>query len=149
MNPQKIPHLVRGLLSSDLNFIRSSWLKSYAISHFRKYMNPQVYYSEHSDIVNSILPNCEVLIAVDPEDINHIYSYVVFEMCGDILIIHYAYTKEIYRRFGFCSKLIKMIKEASPKRVFISTHANEFFPFLEKKFSLIYNPYQFLRRRDT
>lgn len=146
MSQNRIPHVLRGALGSDHNFIRSSWLKSYAISNFRKYMIPQVYYSEHAEVVNQVLTNAEVLLAVDPEDFNHIYAYVVFELCGDIVIIHYAYTKELYRKLGFCSKLVTEIKEASPKKVLIATHANEHFPHLEKKFNLVYNPYQLFRR---
>ena len=147
MTTTKIPHFVRPMTEGDLNFIRNSWLKSYALSNFRRYMTPQVYYSEHSDLVNDLLPKASTLLACDPEDETHIYAYICFELCGDVLVIHYCYVKELYRKLGLASKLISLIQDSASSSVTIATHANELFPPLEKKFRIIYNPYFVWRKR--
>lgn len=144
----KAQHLVRPGCENDLNFIRNSWIKSHATSDFRRYMTKQVYFDNHTSLVNSLVPYCKAAIACDEEDANHIFAYVVYESFNDVLIIHYTYTKEVYRGLGIASKIIETIKNSVPHKVVMATHANEMFPFLERKHKLLYNPYLLWRKRD-
>lgn len=134
-------HILRAGRPGDLNFIRSSWIKSYATSHFRRFITKEIYFDNHTDLVNELLLKSLCLVASNQDDEDQIYSYCVFEPRAEILVIHYAYTKEVYRALGFCTKLIASVISSVNPSVIISTHANDKFPPLEKRFRILYNPY--------
>lgn len=147
MTIAQIPHVIRPAEEGDLNFIRSSWLRTYATSNFRRYMTREVYYTGHGELVDDILQRCNALIAANPEDPSQIYAYIVFELYGDVLVLHFVYVKDVYRKLGFCGKLISLLQSGAKSRVTISSHANECFRFIDKKYNVLYNPYFLWRKK--
>lgn len=136
------PHRIRQAKPSDLNFIRDSWLKGHGASAFSKYMpKREVYFKNHTPIVNGILDRASVLLCVNPEDLDQIFSYMVFEIIGNAMIIHFIYTKDVYRKLGLASILIDSIRKQMFDPSIMCTHSTECFPFLREKFGIIYNPY--------
>lgn len=127
-------------IAEDRNFILSTWLKSFRKTRDNKRMINDVYYPNQTETIERTLDKAQTLTISNPQDNSHIYGYIVFESTPKALILHYAYTKRTYRRFGLFKNALKSIL-SKDKRIIIATHANDNFDMLQPKYGLIYNPY--------
>jgi hypothetical protein len=55
-----------------------------------------------ADRLKKLIETSEILVACSSEDANQILSYLIY----DKDVLHFAYTKMIYRNFGIMKKLI-------------------------------------------
>jgi hypothetical protein len=143
---------LRPPLNDDVQFIVCSWLKSNRNSDLTNYVNNEDYYKNHPKIIEDLINRSLITMAVDPEDDNHIYGYVVHENTGSKFIIHYIYVKYTYRNFGIAKKMLTAINPnfgssetylSSIDRVSISTKGKRSSCFIKKrdKYKLMYSPY--------
>ena len=134
---------LRKLLPSDIEFITSTWLKSYRSGSLTaKKMKKDVYFPEHHKLIHDALVNFKVLVACNPEEQDQVFAWIVYDNKGYDLV-HYIYCKKIYREFYVVSKLLEEIKKSD---ICIYTHDNqkkalETFYNIE---NLVFNPYMFL-----
>jgi hypothetical protein len=87
-----------------------------------------------------LLKRSRVLVASNPKDNNQIYGYLCFESLQDTTTVHFAYTKEAFRKMGILQLLVT---EANLPENFFYSHstlsAAHTLPKLKQKG--IYNPY--------
>lgn len=105
--------------AEHMAFISHSWRRSYIDSMLR-------WSSEASHEIRQRIHalerrKAEFFVAVDPWDSNHIYGFA----CVKDGVLHYAYTKEIYRDAGVMSALIE-------GRVGSPVHCSHFTPIMEE-----------------
>jgi hypothetical protein len=83
--------------------------------------------------LKKIIESSQVLVACSSEDANQILSYLIF----DRDVLHFAYTKMIYRNFGIMKKLI------GDKKFGIYTFNSEdkIFSDFVKKRRMAFNPW--------
>jgi len=124
----------------DKNFFLSTWIKSYRKTEDNKRMINQVYFDNTSIEVEQRVDTCNFIVAVNPEDHNHIFAYIAYTTIDDVLVIHYAYTKYSYRRYGIFNELLGIILP-NPKNPIICTYATGYFDCLREKYNLMYNPF--------
>ena len=132
---------------TDLNFILSTWLKSYRQSHFAVHIPNDIYYSQHQGIIKQILvnPNNTVTILCSIEDPDQILGYIVYSLKDPI--IFYTYIKHSFRKMNLAQVLFKGVTDyfnrENPEKVkpVICTHKCRRWSQAAKKFNLIYNPY--------
>lgn len=144
---------VRQAEASDLAFIFSSWLKSHRDAEANpqrlrwryhdstKFMLKESYFSSYKAHVTRLLENSQIVILCDPEDPRLLYSYVVFQHIGSVPIIHYGYTKHVYRKFGFFKRLATLVNPELGKQPLIVTVHNSMVRELSEKWKLIFDPY--------
>jgi hypothetical protein len=137
----KLPTLLRAPKAEDINFIYSSWLKSYRNSEDANRMTNEVYYGNYKKTIEGILLNSRAIITCNPEDIDQVYGYVVYQNYNNITILHYAYTKYTYRKLGVAQELISSIFPEITKTPLVVTSANRVFDKLKEKYLLLYNPF--------
>lgn len=89
---------------TDLDFILNSSLKS--IRDYYPLVATQTFYKEFKPILNYVLQESNTLLCVDPEDTQHIYSFLIYEFYNQYTLVHYGYTKYAFRRLGLFQKLI-------------------------------------------
>lgn len=94
---------IRNVKTEDLPFIISSWFQSYRSNAKIDY---QVYNEYQHKLIHKILTHCEISVAVDKNDDNIIYGYIVFELRHP-QIVHYIYTKSSYLGLGVATSLLK------------------------------------------
>lgn len=94
---------IRTEMPSDINFILNSWLKSYRNSKKTKKMTNDEYYTKQSKLIFELLQSSQIRVACNPEDIKQIFGYIVYEVSG---VVHFAYTKQVYRKFGVLKALL-------------------------------------------
>jgi hypothetical protein len=134
---------------TDKGFIYQTWLRSFVLgSGFCRGIPRRIAYAYQERLVKKIMETAEVLI-VHPRNIpDQIIGYVVVERHRDAgLVLHYAYTKEAYRRLGVAKMLILAAKGAFgiTEKYITCTHMTLDVSRNIKREDLIYNPYLLLK----
>jgi hypothetical protein len=93
---------VRKLNDNDVSFILSTITdQQCSLRHYRKC--PRRFMKQGlNHLVKTLLQEAQTSVACSSEDPNQIYAYLIY----DKNLLHFAYTKMIYRRFGIINKLI-------------------------------------------
>lgn len=142
MSKNELPIAMRHPHKEDIPFIFNSWLHSYRHSLHVKNISNTVFYSEHHKVLERLFKRCEAKIACDPTDQNQIYGYIVYERITGVLVVHYVYVKQPYRKLGLCKQLLSAAGR-NPGEAFAYTHETFMGNRLSGKFSALYNPYVF------
>lgn len=127
-------------MPGDAAFIADSWLKSYRKSA-EKVPGP-VYYAEHRYIVENLLPRCSVQVAHHVEDVHQILGWCAVQPLplksgNTVRVLHYAYTKQPFRRLGVCRRLLAGLVGVGD---FYSHHTQPG-EAIARKLGLVFNPY--------
>jgi len=129
---------------ADLSFVYSSWLKSYRTSDASRRMVNDVYYGGHKRVIARLLSTSLAIVAVNPEDPDQIYGYIVYAEAAGVPVVHYVYVKQPYRRHGIASQLFALVRKSYPQTgdlPALATHATDYYDKLRDKWNLLYNPY--------
>lgn len=125
---------IRPIKEHEQAFVISSWLKSYRSSPFVRLVDNDVYYREQAKLVLSALEGSVTLMAVDPQDDDVIWGFIVF----GVNRVEYIYVKHLMRLNG----IAKLLWEAADKPAVANclTHAGE--SILRKYPTVLsFNPY--------
>jgi ATP sulfurylase len=118
-----LPVKIRPYQESDKPFILNSWLKSNRDNYLVRGVSNTIYYEKHHAVVMNLLAVSNTVVLCDPESPNVVYAYVVFDILpGDILVLHYAYVKQSFRRMHLMRTLVKEILEAEKPIIIFATH---------------------------
>lgn len=131
---------LRPATEGDVPFIFNSWLRCYRHSQNTRGCENPVYFAQHHKLLEGLCKQSEVIIACNVEDVTQIYGYIAHEKVEDVDVVHFLYIKEIYRKFGVANMLLDAVKITKSTPVFY-THRTFISESLEKKFTMIYNPY--------
>lgn len=104
--------IVRGPVRTDAGFLLDSWLRSYQHSWSVKRIEPSLYYRYQQKLAEELLTRSTVLVACDELAPDVIWGWICAEVINDALVVHYCYTKEIFRARGVASALVKQILDA-------------------------------------
>jgi hypothetical protein len=119
----------------DDNFIFDSWIHSYYGQSPMTVLVPRKeYQDQHSKLISKLIPKCKIKVAADPEDLDLIVGYIVYETAK----IHYVYVKEQFRKFGICHKLLESAHAQKGTRV---THMTIRYKTIAEKQGFVYSPY--------
>lgn len=129
--------IIRQMLDSDVNFILSTWLKSYYEELKRNgnkgviYPKDDVFFQGHQNRIKEALKRSTCLICTTQEDESQICGWIVFEP----ETIHFCYVKNPLRRFGVAKKLLSHASARS------YSHHTKYSRYLNM--GLAYDPYKF------
>lgn len=98
------PYKIRKLRRLDENFIISSFLKTIKRAPGIKLMSPSHFNQYYLPVIKSLIRNATILVSCAPENLDLIYSFSITEK--ELPIVHYTYTKEIYRDLGMMRALL-------------------------------------------
>lgn len=134
----------RVMEEGDLNFVLSTWLKSYRVDAKEDLVNPVVsripgrtYFKGQEAAIKKILKNASVLVACDKDDPSFITGYFVFESTK----LHYLYVKGTFRNRGIARKLLDQ-SGLDLTHPFEFTHHTPDIFWIKRKLPLLhYNPY--------
>ena len=136
---------IREARPDDLAFIYSTWARNYRYdSAIGRLCQNGVFFDEYNQIIDHILdqPDTRVLVAVKPDEENVIFGYIVAQTG----VAHYCFVKEIFRREGIASALIRYsennIKEYTHKTFLLGA-------FIQQFPMLIYNPFHLYKKGNT
>lgn len=133
-----LPVKLRRATEADLPFIYHSWLKSFR-GDSTKHVPAPIFYENQKRICKRLLESCELILTVDKEFPEQIYAYLVAETIGELDIIHYAFTKQCFRRYKLFSRMLESFRQ-KPDLAY-SHETLIFYRHLAPKLGAIYNPY--------
>lgn len=130
----------------DIPFIFNSWLQSYRKSPSARNITNTTFYSEHHKIIEQCLKNSLVVMAVDKEDPNNIYGYIVAEQVEGYLVVHFIYVKHTFRNLKIGTSLLNQFERST-----MGFYTHHTFPMekLSVKWNLIYNPYLLNKKSEV
>lgn len=138
----KVDTYVRTPTENDVNFIMSSWLRSYRETN--RHINPVIFYNSQEALIFDLLKKARVYISCNPEHKSQIFGYIVFDQIRDLTIVHYVYVKHPFRRLGIGSELFYSINRTLDLPC-IATHHTRIFPEISRAWDIVYNPYILIR----
>jgi GNAT superfamily N-acetyltransferase len=149
-------YTLRPSYENDLKFLLNSW----SISHwhkntYHKKCSPFNSYREmmNKRIIDIIKSNAQVIIACDPDNLDNIYAYIVYNKIIKNPIIHWIYVKSEYRNKGLGKALIGKTG-INPYLPIVITHISNTACEIMKthkeqdKYQLAYLPYIFDELRE-
>lgn len=125
---------------TDVPFIFNSWLKSYRDSGPAKPVSSTVFFSEHHKLIERIVKNNPVIMAVNNDDPSQIYGYICAGKTEGIFTLHYIYVKHNFRNLGVGKALLNAF-EHDISTAAIYTHHTKIADKIASKYNFIYHPY--------
>jgi hypothetical protein len=130
------------MVESDKGFIFSTWIKEQWLTHPLTSCPPEFYLPHQRQIITTLLElPAKCLIACAPDNADMILGYIVYEMVADILVLHWAHRKDIYRNMGLGKDIIKQVYPDIGVKPIMMTQNNRMFNKLKHKWMLAYNPF--------
>jgi hypothetical protein len=136
-----LPIIIREAGADDVSFLFSSWLKSFRAGTMNRHVDNTLYFDQHHKLIERILKYATVKVACDEKNRENILGYICYEKIDGILVIHYAYTKHLFRKLGIQSQLAKTIEDHDFKMASAYTHMTNFGQKIASTKNLIYHPY--------
>lgn len=93
----------------DESFVYSGWLHSFRRGNEQAHTTPaNVYFRGHHDVISGILdrPTTKIAVLAAEDDHSLIYGWLCHEVYQDKWLMHYAYVKSSFRRFGLGRRLL-------------------------------------------
>lgn len=135
----KIPAHIRPAEVSDVGFIMSSWVESFKESMPMCIVPSKIYFTKQKELVRRIITKADCLVACNEDDYEQLFGFCCYERIMDCNLIHYVYTKGLYRNMGVCEALMNEV--IGDSIVNVATHQTKYFQQLAEKHSIIYNPF--------
>lgn len=133
---------IRQMREGDVNFILSTWLRSYYEELRRNgskgvmYPKDDVFFQGHQERIKERLKVIECHVCTAPDDENQILGWIAF----DKGTCHYVYVKQVFRKMGVAKRLM-LIAYARPDSMAFYSHHTRYSKHLNK--GLTYDPYKF------
>lgn len=135
---------IRAPNGDDINFIYSTWLKSYKQdSLIGKSCRTGLFFREYRYVIDKILadPTTMVLIACHKTEPAVIFGYLVCEPTA----LHYIFIKEVFRRLGIATELCKVASPASDPLLY-HTHRTSMLDRINHKST--HNPFYLFKQGE-
>lgn len=112
---QEKAYFFRPYEPSDINFIHSSWGRSYYKgANYIRSMSPTEFNEHHRPIRDKLLASKKsiIIVCASKMDPSLIIGWVMIEPRDTIgKIVHYLYVKEAFKREGIGAELLSLLKE--------------------------------------
>lgn len=129
---------IRPMQEGDVNFVLSTWLKSYydALKYYAykgaPYPVDDVFFKGHQDKIKELLKTALCDVCVAPDDDTQIIGWIVY----DKDTFHYCYVKHVYRRLS-----ANKLKSHATLGQSAYSHHTKYSRYINQ--GQIYDPYKF------
>jgi hypothetical protein len=137
-NLDGLPLALREMENQDISFVFNSWMTSYRGSKNLMSVAQPFYFNGQHKLIERLLMHSKSLLLVDKDNPSSIYSYIVYEIIDGIFVMHYAYTKQTFRKLGLFRRLLTA---AGFQNTGLYTHESKVARYVGDKLNLFYNPY--------
>lgn len=111
---------VRAFREADIPLVMDSWMETYRSAPDVRLVPNEVYFPTQRRVIRALMARCRLAVACDPNDEDQVYGWVAWEERERDVVIHYTYTKGIFRRMGVARRLWQ-VANPSGKDV-VATH---------------------------
>lgn len=137
--------IIRPYTDTDYPFVKSSWIKNQCGNMPFKMMKHSAYFEYYSPILDKKIKEIKILIACSKEDQDQTFAYIAFE--NDIL--HFIYTKGIYRNFQIATELLAESYKSIPFTFYTHLSDDKYFRNITKRHKMVYNPFLFWSENES
>ena len=103
-----LPIALRPMREADLPWVTDTWLNSFRESNYG--IAHDDYFETQRRVIKRLFSRSRIAIACDPEDSDQTYAYAVWTpRDGKKPLLHWAYTKHSFRRFGIFRRLLVLV----------------------------------------
>lgn len=136
-----LPLRIRHAIDSDVPFIFNSWLKSFReTGTLCRGVNNVIYFAGHHKLIQKIVQRSMTYVAYSAEDPMQTYGYIVGEFIQNVFVLHFAYVKHSFRKFGIAKLLLEQFN-IEPGTMRCYTHQTRTAEKLAPRYEMIYHPY--------
>lgn len=132
-------------VNEDLNFILSSWLRSYRNTYLVRFVNNDTYFSAQKRLIMRILEQRTVMVISSNEDSDQIIGYLVYgpySLNPTSVVLDYAYVKSPYRKMGFLRHMVDSVSlDYAKDTKYLCPIITQLSLKLQPKFGYTFNPY--------
>jgi GNAT superfamily N-acetyltransferase len=120
----------RPVQPADVRFVVDSWLRSYRMSPWAGVIpNHRWFDVMHESVSELLARGAKLLVACNKDAPDQILGWVCHEKVRGGTCIHFVYTKEIVRRRGVASELLRHVTSENDERFYtFRTRASAYFP---------------------
>jgi len=138
--PEDQPFTIRPGKMEDYPFILSSWSNEAHRIKFDNFIPNKVFYPRQKNLINKVLAQSLIFVAHLDDNEDEIAGYIVLQPAkSNILYIHWAHVKPLYRRIGiFKGLLSSFIQDSSP--TLVATSPFSLLQEFKKKTFFVYDP---------
>jgi len=140
-NKPRLPIEIRKGYDHETNFIYNSWIKSGHRSRTHEIIAKELYTLNQHDVITHVLARANVIVAQELDKPESLYGYLVYQWLDGVFVVHYAYTKQVFRSLGVLSSLLQYAGFEPQQSAGFYTHTTKAAHAIDTKLNLIYNPY--------
>ena len=130
---------IRPASLADLNFITDTWMRSFRRSITMRDMNSQEYFVRQRPVMESLLARSTVFVGEEPRS-GELVSYIVFERKQSGCVVHWLYTKLVFRNLGIGASMLEAAAKGDSPIYYTHKPTAIYGVKLAKKYSAQYNP---------
>ena len=122
--------------------VHDTWARSYLAKPLRGVNHDAAWCARegHRALRDRLLGRCHVRAVLDPEHVEYVHGYAVWELDGPDLVVHWAYVRSASRRHGIGYALLgDALAYAAYARKVYYTHATWFAKWCDSH-ELVYRP---------
>jgi GNAT superfamily N-acetyltransferase len=134
--------VVRPLVEGDKPLVFSSWTKCAFEAHPANMIARARFIPHQHEHVARCLARGTTLVAAHPDDQDALLGFLCYEVRPpDVLVVHWAYVKRLFRRRGVGRRLIEEARPGAPREPILFTQPSKHLPWLQKRLILGFDPY--------
>jgi len=137
---QQLPVRIRKAYADDAPFIYKSWVQSYQGQN--KDIPKKAITRMHKGVIKRLLEKSTTVVACgdSAETENDIYSWLTAKRTSKFLVVHFAYTKAPFRRWGLLNSLLKVFEYKQGEAI-LASHKSYIIKELKPKHNIMYVPH--------
>lgn len=133
------PKQLRSPHPTDLPFILNSFTESYKDSKYNPIYG-MAYFYYFRLLLNKLISKSLITIICNPDDINQIYGYAIYQIKDDKLIIHWIYIKYTFRKLGLAKYLYNILLNMVKDKEITITLKSCYYDKYKDSYNHIYQP---------
>ena len=137
---KQLPVRIRKAYDDDSAFIYKSWVQSYQGQN--RDIPKRALSSMHKTVIKRLLFSSTTIVACGntPETENDIYSWLTAKRTPKFLVVHFAYTKAPFRKWGLLNSLMKVFEYTQGEAI-LASHKSYIIKELKPRHNIMYVPH--------
>jgi len=137
---KQLPVRIRKAYDDDSAFIYKSWVQSYQGQN--RDIPKRALSSMHKTVIKRLLFSSTTIVACGntPETENDIYSWLTAKRTPKFLVVHFAYTKAPFRKWGLLNSLMKVFEYKQGEAI-LASHKSYIIKELKPRHNIMYVPH--------
>lgn len=133
--------IYRHMVDRDIPYIKATLLRSFRKGPTTPHVPNGYYFGFYSPLFDSLIKSANVLLAVNKDDPDHIYSWLIWENVGPALVVHYIFTKIAFRNLGIGKALISAAGIKTDNAFFYTLYSSDAKTLRRKYKHAVHNPF--------